>query len=87
MGVKLFVAGLPAEISEIELLEIFSNQVLVSELNIIKQGNKSLGYGFVVVQNQASADRAINVLNGKLIGNRKITVKMAEDKRPISKVV
>lgn len=81
MSIKLFVAGLPYGMTEIELLELFSNHVLVHELNIVKEGTRSLCYGFVQVQNQAFAQRAIDALNGKLIGNRKLVVRLATEKR------
>lgn len=76
--VKLFVVGFPLMMGEIELLEIFSNYCLVSQLNIVKENGQSLGYGFVDVQDLAAAKRAIDALNGKFIGNRKINVKIAE---------
>lgn len=81
---KLFVVGFPTSITEIELLELFSQHVLVSELTIVKEGLKSLGYGFVTLQNQAAANRAIAALNGTYLDNKKIKVCMAESRRAFS---
>jgi RNA recognition motif-containing protein len=85
MSIKLFVHGLTASTTEIQLLELFSHHVLVLDLTIVKEGLKSLGYGFVEVQNHTAAERAIQALNGKLIDNRKIGVRIAEERRAVSK--
>ncbi|MDR6782347.1 RNA recognition motif-containing protein [Pedobacter africanus] len=80
MSIKLFVANFPLHITEIELLEVFSQHALVSDLTIVKDGSKSRGYGFVILQNQIAADRVIEALNGRSIGDRKLSVRIAENK-------
>lgn len=78
--VKLYVGGLPSTITEIQLLELFSLHALVTELNIVKEGIKSLGYGFVHLQNETAAQRVIHALDGKQIENKKISVRLAHKK-------
>ncbi|HMI03044.1 MAG TPA: RNA-binding protein [Pedobacter sp.] len=86
--VKLFVAGIPDNLQEIGLIEMFSLYALVSSITVVtdKQSGKSLGYGFIEVQDMAAAGRAIEALNGLKVGARKLEVKIAEERnKPISK--
>src|SRR5687768_8048475 len=86
--VKLFVAGIPDNLQEIGLIEMFSLYALVSSITVVtdKQTGKSLGYGFIEVQDMAAAGRAIDALNGLKVGTRKLEVKIAEERnKPIAK--
>jgi RNA recognition motif-containing protein len=86
--VKLFVAGIPDNLQEIGLIEMFSLYALVSSITVVtdKQTGKSLGYGFIEVQDMAAASRAIEALNGLKVGTRKLEVKIAEERsKPVSK--
>ncbi|WP_285054394.1 RNA recognition motif domain-containing protein [Pedobacter ginsengisoli] len=86
--VKLFVAGIPDNLQEIGLIEMFSLYALVSSITVVtdKQTGKSLGYGFIEVQDMAAAGRAIEALNGLKVGARKLEVKIAEERnKPFSK--
>ena len=56
MSIKLFVANFPFSMTEIQLLELFSQHVLVKELNIVKEGINSLCYGFVLLQDHTAAN-------------------------------
>lgn len=80
--VKLFVAGIPDNLQEIGLIEMFSLYALVSSITVVtdKQTGKSLGYGFIEVQDMAAAGRAIDALNGLKVGSRKLEVKIAEER-------
>jgi len=81
MTSKLFVVGFPRDMGEIALLEMFSIHGQVAALNIVKDNGMSLGYGFVEMTDSAGATRAIDALNGLVIGDRTISVRNA-DKRP-----
>lgn len=86
--VKLFVAGIPDNLQEIGLIEMFSLYALVSSITVVtdKQTGKSLGYGFIEVQDMAAAGRAIEALNGLKVGARKLEVKISEERnRPMPK--
>ena len=80
--VKLFIVGFSRDMQEIELVERFSAYGQVNTVTIVtnKETGKSLGYGFLTMTDQAGADRAIVALNGATIGDRQISVRVAEDK-------
>lgn len=65
-----------------ELLELFSLHGLVDLVTVItdKETGVSQGYGFIHMNDEAGADRAIAALNGAEIDDRKITVRIADAK-------
>jgi len=79
---KLFVVGIPRDMDETELLEIFMLHGMVNLVTIVtdKDTNKSLGYAFVHMFDDAGAQRAIAALNGAEIDDRTITVRIADNK-------
>lgn len=79
---KLFVAGLPFDMGEQELTEIFVQYGTVSSAKIIndRDTGKSRGFGFVELGSDAEGNAAIQALDGGELEGRKITVKVAEDK-------
>ncbi|WP_276089967.1 hypothetical protein [Pedobacter sp. JY14-1] len=79
--VKLFVANISDNVSEIRLIEMFSLHALVSSIKLIvdKQSGKNL-YGFVEVQDKFAADRAIEALDGLELGGKRLNVKIAEER-------
>ena len=81
--IKLFVVGYPLDIQEVELIEMFSIQGMVHSIHLLtdKFTNQHKGYGFIEMEDQTGADRAIAALNGKVIQGRKITVKLADESR------
>ena len=81
--VKLFVVGIPRNMQEIALLELFMTEGQVEMVKIVTDidTGESKGYGFVHMTDQASADRAIAAFDGMEIENRQINVRIADDKR------
>lgn len=81
--IKLFIVGFPRDMEEIELVELFSAYGTVHTITIItdKFTGKSLGYGFIMMTDQAGADRAIAAMDGAEIDGRQISVRVAVDKR------
>ncbi|HMG08404.1 MAG TPA: hypothetical protein VK609_07830 [Mucilaginibacter sp.] len=81
--IKLFIVGFPRDMEEIELVELFSAYGTVNTITIItdKFTGKSLGYGFIMMTDQAGADRAIAAMDGASIDGRQISVRVAVDKR------
>lgn len=79
-AVRLYVSGIPFNMGEIELLEIFSNHTLVKDVHLVKENGKNIGYGFIHLEDPKAADRTIAALNGKLIGGHKLNVKLALEK-------
>jgi RNA recognition motif-containing protein len=81
--VKLFIVGISRDMSEIELLELFTLHGQVENVTIItdKDSGESKGYGFIQMTDQHGADRAIRALNGMELDGRELSVRIAEDKR------
>jgi len=79
---KLFVVGFPRDMDKAELLEIFSLHGLVDLITIItdKETGVSQGYGFVHMNDEAGAKRAIAALNGAEIDDRQLSVRIADVK-------
>jgi len=79
---KIFVAGLPYDLDDDELTEIFEKfGLLVSaKVAIDKDTGKSRGFGFVEMQNDEEAKDAIENLNGISLGKKPLIVKQAEDR-------
>lgn len=71
---------------EIELVELFTRQGVVQSAIIItdKETGKSQGYGFVTMDDEAGAERAIAALDGATLDCRQISVRIADDKKTIS---
>lgn len=86
MAQKLFVGGLSYNINETQLNELFSQigSVTSCKLIIDRYSGQSKGFGFVEMENDEEADKAIKELNGKEIEGRKIVVNVARpmEERP-----
>lgn len=83
--VKLFVGGFPLDMEEIELVKLFDNFTDIKTVKIVrdKTTRKCKGYAFLETTGQAGAEMAINALNGKIMGEKELTVKIVEDKAPV----
>ncbi|MCR8556554.1 RNA-binding protein [Mucilaginibacter sp. BJC16-A38] len=79
---KLFVVGFPKDSTDVELLEMFSVHGTVNSITIVtdQQTGASKGYGFVAMTDKAGADRAVSALDGMAMGDRKMSVRIAETK-------
>src|SRR5215212_8534505 len=79
---KLFVAGLPFDVDDQELHEIFSDHGTVASAKVItdRDTGKSRGFGFVEFSDDAQAQAAIKAIDGASLSGRTLTVKIAEDK-------
>lgn len=80
---KLFVAGLPYDFDDAELMEFFEKfgKVNSAKVAIDKETGKSRGFAFVDMANDDEAKEAIEGLNGLELGRGKtMVVKEADDK-------
>lgn len=80
---KLFVAGLPYDFDDAELMEFFEKfgKVNSAKVAIDKETGKSRGFAFVDMLNEDEAKEAIEGLNGLELGRGKtMVVKEADDK-------
>ena len=80
---KIFVAGLPYDLDDAELEEIFEKfgKIISAKVAIDRETGKSKGFGFVEMLNDAEAKDAIESLNDISLGKKPLVVKAA-DERP-----
>lgn len=80
---NIFVGSLPFKIQESELKQYFEEYGEVSSVKIItdKFTGRSKGFAFVEMPDDASAQKAIDALNGSDIGGRTAVVNQAEEKK------
>jgi len=82
---KIYVGNLPWSCTDQELSELFSGTGEVSTATVItdRETGRSRGFGFVEMNDDAAANKAIAELNGKDMGGRPLRVNEAnERKRP-----
>ena len=79
---KIFIAGLPYDLDDAELEEIFEKfgKVVSAKVAMDRETGKSKGFGFVEMPNDAEAKEAIEGLNDISLGKKPLIVKQAEDK-------
>ena len=76
---KIFIGNLSYNVTESDLRQAFEAFGQVASATVIKnkQSDRSKGFGFVEMPVQAEAQSAIEVLNGKAVKGRTITVNEA----------
>jgi len=79
METKLYVGNLSYGTTEAELQDLFAQAGEVKSAQVIQDRDtgRSKGFGFVVMGTEDEAQKAINLLNGKEIGGRALTVSIA----------
>ena len=80
---NIFVAGLPYDLDDAELEEIFEKFGIVKSAKVAmdKETGKSRGFGFVEMPNDSEAKEAIEGLNDISLGKKPLVVKQAEDRQ------
>jgi RNA recognition motif-containing protein len=80
---NLFVAGLPYDLDDDELMEIFEKfgAVNSAKVAIDRETGQSRGFGFVDMKNDAEAKDAIENLNDISLGKKPLVVKQAEERQ------
>ena len=80
---NIFVAGLPYDLDDAELEEIFEKFGAVTSAKVAmdKETGKSRGFGFVEMPNSAEAKEAIEGLNDISLGKKPLVVKEAEERQ------
>jgi RNA recognition motif-containing protein len=79
---NIFVAGLPYDLDDAELEEIFEKfgKVNSAKVAMDRETGKSKGFGFVEMPNETEAKEAIEGLNDISLGKKPLVVKAAEDR-------
>ncbi|HYM93516.1 MAG TPA: RNA-binding protein, partial [Chitinophagaceae bacterium] len=77
------VAGLPYDLDDAELEEIFEKFGKVTSAKVVmdKETGKSKGFGFVEMPDSAEAKEAIDGLNDISLGKKPLVVKEAEERQ------
>ena len=84
MGKKLYVGNIPFTVDENALKDIFGQIGAVDSVNIIKDrdSGRSKGFGFVEMNTEDDAQKAISSLNGQDCQGRALTVSEARPQAP-----
>jgi RNA recognition motif-containing protein len=84
MGKKMFVGGLPYEIDEAKLRELFGpyGKVVGAKVIMDRETGRSKGFGFVEMSTDDEAKAATDKLNNSVLGERKIFVNEARPMEP-----
>jgi RNA recognition motif-containing protein len=79
---NIFVAGLPYDLDDAELEEIFEKfgKVNSAKVAMDKETGKSRGFGFVEMPVETEAKEAIEGLNNISLGKKPLVVKAADDR-------
>ncbi|WP_462254771.1 RNA recognition motif domain-containing protein [Ferruginibacter sp.] len=79
---KLFVAGLPYDLDDAELEEIFEKfgTIASAKVAIDKETGKSRGFGFVDMPDRTEAKDAMDSLNEISLGKKPLVIKEAEER-------
>jgi RNA recognition motif-containing protein len=79
MNNRLFVGNLSFDTTENDLQDAFAAHGTVTETNLVmdRMTNRPRGFGFVTMNTDEEAQKAIGALNGKDMGGRALTVNVA----------
>jgi cold-inducible RNA-binding protein len=76
---RIYVGGLPFQTDDSQLAQMFSTYGEVASAKVItdRDSGRSKGFGFVEMNDNEAAKKAIEELNGAELGGRSITVNEA----------
>jgi cold-inducible RNA-binding protein len=82
LNTKLYVANLPAEVTEAELKELFapSGTVVSASIATDRDTKAQRGFAFVEMGTEAEAQAAIDAVNGKDLRGKPLTVNISTPK-------
>lgn len=80
---NIYVGNLDFKVKENDLEEVFTEYGTVSSSKIItdKYSGRSKGFGFVTMEDEAEAKKAIEELNGAIFENREMVVNEARPRK------
>ncbi|MDR3217670.1 MAG: RNA-binding protein [Dysgonamonadaceae bacterium] len=83
---NIFIAGLSFKVNDADLANLFEEYGSISSAKVItdRQSGRSKGYGFVEIEDEEAAAKAISELNGAEYDGRTISVSEAKprEERP-----
>lgn len=80
---NLFITGLPYDVDNGELKGLFEEFGIVTSAKVIldRETGKSRGFGFVEMPDNVAAEKAMKELSSSELGGKRLTVKIAEEKK------
>ena len=80
---NIYVGNLDFKVNEDDLRDVFEEYGTVADVRVItdKYNNRSKGFGFVTMENDEEANKAISNLNGASYENRDMVVNQAREKK------
>jgi len=85
---KLFVGGIPLEITELEFVQHLSPYSEVATIKIVRYKKSRLckGYAFIEVLNFADAEQIMDALDGTMIDGRGLTINIVKEPAPVKMI-
>jgi len=82
MNTKLFVGNLSFDVTENDLQDAFAAHGTVTEANLMmdRTTGRPRGFAFITMATPEDAQKAIDALNGTMLGGRNLTVNEARPK-------
>jgi RNA recognition motif-containing protein len=79
MAIRIYVGNLPYDTTSDDLVQLFTPYGQVGDVTVVmdRDTGRSKGFGFVEMQDDAAARRAIDELNGRSMGDRTLNVNEA----------
>ncbi|MES2803032.1 MAG: RNA-binding protein [Bdellovibrionota bacterium] len=84
MAKKIYVGNLAFSVTDDELQQAFASFGTITSARVVmdKMSGRSKGFGFVEIEDDASADSAIQKMDGQTIGGRAVRVSEAKPQEP-----
>lgn len=84
MAKKIYVGNLAFSVTDDELQQAFASFGTIASARVVmdKMSGRSKGFGFVEIEDDASADEAIQKMDGQTIGGRAVRVSEAKPQEP-----
>ena len=84
MAKKLFVGNLAYTATEADLREAFAPAGEIASVRVVldRDTGRPRGFAFIEMNTDAEATQAINLLNGRELQGRPVTVREAEERAP-----
>tara|TARA_Y100001949_G_scaffold163607_1_gene157632 strand:+ start:46 stop:492 length:447 start_codon:yes stop_codon:yes gene_type:complete len=79
LSMNIYVGNLPYSVTKEELLDLFSEFGQVSRATVVmdRETNRSKGFGFVEMPDDAAATQAVEAMNGNEVNGRALRVNEA----------
>lgn len=79
---NIYIGNLDYKVDGNDLKDIFEDYGVVTDSKVItdKMSGRSKGFGFVTMEDDSAAEKAINELNGASYENRDLVVNQAREK-------